>query len=471
MRRILIIGTSTVLLVGLAVLLVLIAPRPLNPLVTPLRAALLQMVAAALSQSLNGSLEIGELQGSLLSNPVLHDIVLRDADGNAVAQLAELRLAYRLSPLLKKRLQVDKIDLFRPQLTLIQHPDGSLNLSRLLPQSEPDASSPDTSSRAGLPLDLELGALHIRDGHATLQLPSLPGIRTVDGLQMRLSGHLTQQSAEVHIQALQARTQPAEVNLRTLSGIVQQRDGTIRIDNLQVNTDHTRITLTGTLPNKSQRSSLIVTVDPFDISEIGRLLEDDTLSGQVHLNLTAKGPPEDLQVASQLRAAGGALTFSGQFDIASPQPRYQGTLDITQLDLAAVAQRPALQSDLNLHIDLNGSGVSLDDLQGQVRLEILPSHLGNIALNPSRIHLDTASKRLRIHQFRLDTSVAQMTLEGALDLAGNSDLRYALQAQLTELQPLLGTQVLDGVLNLQGTAQGQWPALTTQGTVNAHRLR
>jgi hypothetical protein len=164
-----------------------------------------------------------------------------------------------------------------------------------------------------------------------------------------------------------------------------------------------------------------------------------------------------------MRAAGGALTFSGQFDIASPQPRYQGTLDITQLDLAAVAQRPALQSDLNLHIDLNGSGVSLDDLRGQVRLEILPSHLGNIALNPSRIHLDTASKRLRIHQFRLDTSVAQMTLEGALDLAGNSDLRYALQAQLTELQPLLGTQVLDGVLNLQGTAQGQWPALTTQG--------
>ena len=40
MRRILIIGTGAAMLVGLVVLLDLIAPRPLNPLVTPLRAAL-----------------------------------------------------------------------------------------------------------------------------------------------------------------------------------------------------------------------------------------------------------------------------------------------------------------------------------------------------------------------------------------------------------------------------------------------
>ncbi|MDH3599331.1 MAG: hypothetical protein OEU26_06780, partial [Candidatus Tectomicrobia bacterium] len=471
MRRLLIIVASAGLLVGLAVLLVLTAPRPLNPLVTPLRAALLQMVTSAVSQSLNGSLEIEELQGSLLSNPVLNGVVLRDADGNVVAQLHELRLTYRLTALLQKRLLVDEISLLRPQLTLIQDADGSLNLSRLAPPSDPDTSSPDTPGSAGLPLDIELGALHIRDGHATLQLQALPGIRTVDGLQVKLSGHLTPQSAEIHIQELQARTQPAEVNLRALTGIVQQRDGHIRIDNLQVNTDNTRITLTGTLPSKSQRSSLIVNVDPFDISEIGRLLEDETLNGQVHMNLTAEGPPEDLQVASRLRAAGGTLTFSGQFDLASPQPHYQGTLDIAQLDLAAVAQRPALQSDLNLHIDLNGSGISPDHLQGQVRLEILPSHLGDIALNPSRIHLDAASKRLHIQQFNLDTSVAQMTMEGELDLAGNSDLRYNLQVQATDLQSLLGTQALDGVLHLQGTARGQWPALTTQGTVNANRLR
>ena len=471
MRRILIIGIGAVLLVGLVVLLVLIAPRPLNPLVIPLRAALLQRVTSAVSQSLNGSLEIEKVQGSLLSSPVLNGVVLRDADGNIVAQLDELRLAYRLTALLQKRLLVDEISLLRPQVTLTQNADGRLNLSHLTPPSDPDAGPPDTSSSAGLPIDIELGALHIRDGHATLQLPSLPGIRTVDGLQMRLSGHLTPQSAEIHIQELQARTQPAEVNLRTLRGIVQQRDGHIRIGNLQVNTDTTRILLTGTLPSKSQSASLTVNIDPLDITEIGRLLNDETLNGQVHMHLTAEGPPEDLQVASQLRAAGGTLTFSGQFDIASLQPRYQGTLDIAQLDLAAVAQRPALQSDLNLHIDLNGSGVSPDDLQGQVQLEILPSHLGDIVLNPSRIHLDTTSKRFQIKQFNLDTSVAQMTMEGELDLAGNSDLRYDLRAQLTALQPLLGIQALDGVLHLQGMAQGQWPALTTQGTVKANRLR
>ena len=43
MRRLLMIGTGAVLLVGLAVLLVLIAPRPLTPLVTPLCNALFRL--------------------------------------------------------------------------------------------------------------------------------------------------------------------------------------------------------------------------------------------------------------------------------------------------------------------------------------------------------------------------------------------------------------------------------------------
>ena len=471
MRRIFMIGCGIMLLAVLAVLLVLIAPRPFQPLVTPLRASLLPIVTSAVSHLLNGSLEIGGLQGSLLSNPVFNGIVLRDTDGNAVAQLDELHLAYRLTALLQKRLLIHKITLVRPQLTLIQNADGSLNLSRLALPSEPDISSPGTPGRVGLPIDIELGTLQLQDGHVNLRLPSLPGIQTVNGLQVRLSGHLTSQSAEINIQELQARTQPAEVNLRTLRGIVRQRDNTIRIGHLQVSTDNTRITLTGALPSKAQPASLVVNLDPLDVREIGRLLNNETLSGQVQVNLTSEGPPEDLQVVTHLQAAGGRLTFSGRFDIASPQPHYQGTLDINQFDLAAVVQLPALQSDLNLHIDLQGSGFSPDDLQGQVRLDILPSHLGDIVLNPSRIHLNAASKRVQIQQFNLDTSVAYMTMEGALDLAGNSDLRYDLQARLTDLQPLLGTQTLDGVLHLQGTAQGQWPALTTQGTVNANRLR
>lgn len=172
MRRLLMIGAGAVLLVGLAVLLVLIAPRPLNPLIAPLRAALLQIATSAVSQSLSGSLEIGGLQGSLLSHPVFNDIVLRDAEGNAVAQLDELRLAYRLTAVLQKRLLIDEISLLRPQLTLIQDADGSLNLSRLAPPAAPNARSPETSSSTALPLDIELGALHIRDGRATLQLPS-----------------------------------------------------------------------------------------------------------------------------------------------------------------------------------------------------------------------------------------------------------------------------------------------------------
>jgi uncharacterized protein involved in outer membrane biogenesis len=79
------------------------------------------------SRWLAGSLEVGALRGSLLSSPVLHDVRLRDAQGEVVAQIEEIRLHYDLKSLLHKRLDIHTVEIVRPQLTLAQDPDGQLN--------------------------------------------------------------------------------------------------------------------------------------------------------------------------------------------------------------------------------------------------------------------------------------------------------------------------------------------------------
>ncbi len=160
-----------------------------------------------------------------------------------------------------------------------------------------------------------------------------------------------------------------------------------------------------------------------------------------------------------------------KLDIAAATPSYQANVDITKLNIAALIQRDELISDLNLHLTLNGTGIDPADLQSDAKIQILPSRFGDIALNPSDIHVIAKGQRIDVPQFHLDTSVAQMNVEGLLDLAGDSDLRYDLQVQLPDLKQLLGTDALEGTAHLRGQASGAWPDLTTQGTLDAQRLR
>ncbi len=469
-RRILYIGATFVLLALLFVALVLFAPAVAQPVVEPVRAWLLRTVSAQVSQSLNGSVHIGALEGSLFSTSTIRDVILKDAQGAVVVQLPELRLRYDLTQLLKRKLLIREIALVKPQVNVVQDADGNLNLSRLAPPSDTPPPE-DTSAGFALPLDIELSALAIEEGQAELRLAALPGVQTVKGLDLMARGHLSQARQMIELQQLSANTQPAAVNLKTLRVALEQIGSDRHIHDFRLDTDTSHIAINGALPGGTQAANLSITIEPFDMADVGRLLGDDTLTGLLQAKLTAAGPPDALKVAGDIRAEGGAVAIHGQINMAASTPSYQATLDISQLDIATLIQRAALKSDLNVHLAVQGSGLALAALQGEAQVQVKPSTFGDIALNPSDIHVIAQGQRIEVQAFHLDTSVAQMRVEGLLDLAGDSALDYDLQVQLADLRQLLGTDALEGAAHLQGKASGTWPDLTTNGTLRAQGLR
>src|SRR5262249_23776643 len=147
-RKLKIAAYLTLMLLG--GLLLLMYYTVVNPLYMPLRDALVRTVTRKLSQSLHGSVEIGALRGSLFSAPVLHNVVLRNAQGTVVGQIEAIRLAYALTALLKRRLEVHAVEIVQPQLTVVQDPDGSLNLTKLFPASS-TAPTEKPAAGGGLP--------------------------------------------------------------------------------------------------------------------------------------------------------------------------------------------------------------------------------------------------------------------------------------------------------------------------------
>ena len=469
-RRALFIIVPVVLLVLVFAGLVIFAPAMARPVVEPVRAWLVRTVSTQVSNSLNGSLSIGSLEGSLLSAPTIRDVVIKDDQGDVVMQLQALRLRYGLSQLLQRKLLVHDISIVEPYVKVVQAADGSNNLSRLARSSATPPPPEEASSGFVLPLDIELTSLAIEQGQANLQLTALPGVKTVKDLNLRLRGELTKERYQIELQQLTAKTMPAEVNLNTLHVALTQTGSDIHIQDLQLDTDTSHVAIQGMLPGGTQPADLAIKIEPFDMADVGRLLADETLTGLLRVQINAEGPPEALKFSGNIRAEGGEVALNGNINMAASSPNYQAVLDITQLDLAALIHRDALKSNLNVHLAVNGSGVEPAALQGEAQVRIQPSTFGDIVLNPSAIQVTAQGQRIEVQQFHLDTSVAQMRVDGLLDLNGDSALDYDLQVQLADLRQLLGTETLDGAAHVQGKASGTWPDLTTRGTLNATNL-
>ncbi|HEY7709691.1 MAG TPA: AsmA family protein, partial [Candidatus Entotheonella sp.] len=461
---------NNIAIIGLALLLViwLTLPSHADIILDPLRDLLVHTATKWVSKGLNGSVEIGKIEGSLLGSPILKDVKLLDVQGNTVVHIAEVRLAYDLKTLIQKKLEINEVVVVKPQLTLVQDADGQLNLSDVIASTEPAEPS---DSGSGLPFALIIDQLVIQNGGLKIRIPALAGVQEVTDIRARLSAHLDEAGVRAHLMTFTAHAQPADVTLQTVQGAFESLAEGIRIRDFRMQTSQTTITAHGVLPGKTRAADLTVQLQPLDVDEIGRLLQDETLTGQVQLDLQASGPPEALQINGQVLAAEGRVDLQSQLNLVATPLRYSGKVDIAHVNLADVVQRTALASDLNLTLRLEGQGVSPRELNGRLQLELQSSHLGDIKLRPSQIHLDVSKQRVKVQQFDVQTSVARMTASGALDLAGHSDLTYAMHADLAGLQGLADMNALAGTLALQGEARGEWPALGVSGTLNGRDLQ
>ena len=457
--------------VGLGLLILFLtllvtAPAFARPVVAPVRAWLVQTAAQRLSDRLNGTLEIGALQGSLLRAPSLAGVVIRDHTNAIVARVDAVRVRYRPASLLRGKLVIHDLAVIRPDLTLNQASDGTVNLARLISKtSEPAARQ---GGFVAPLVAVQIERLRVQDGGGRLALDFLKGVTAISGLQMTLAGHADSTGIHVTLQQVAAQTHPAQVNLTGLRGTFHAAGEQLRIEHLQLRTDTTRADFNLTLPGSgADPVRFSAKLHPLDATEIGRLLADDTLRGELQLDVQAQGTLADLRLDADLRAEAGRVTYQGRVNAADRPRRYQGTLKVHKLDLAALADREALKSDLNLVLEVDASGLSPQTLAGQLNVAIQPSHLGDVTLSPSQIRIVAHSQRIHIEAFELISSLATVTAGGALDFQGTSDLTYEAQARLAQLKPLLGVNALDGGLHLQGSANGAWPDLKAAGKLVA----
>src|SRR3989454_754979 len=96
------------------------------------RALLARVTEGALRQAFTGTMEIGDVRGSLLTGLTLTEVRLFDADTTLVAWLPQVNVSYNPFDFAAGRVVLFEFDLRRPVINIVQHPSGRLNIEELL---------------------------------------------------------------------------------------------------------------------------------------------------------------------------------------------------------------------------------------------------------------------------------------------------------------------------------------------------
>ena len=177
------------------------------------RALLTRVTAGALHQVFTGTIEVGDVGGSLLTGLTLSQVRLFDADTTLVAWLPRADVSYNPFDFAAGRAVLFEFDLRRPVINIVQHPSGRLNIEELLRLGGPDKGP------HGPPALILLRNVRITDGSVTLRLQArqpAPGDSALEiagggpngRLRVRRFEHL-----DAHLAALQVSS-PRERGIR-----------------------------------------------------------------------------------------------------------------------------------------------------------------------------------------------------------------------------------------------------------------
>src|SRR3989441_216277 len=188
-----------------------------------------------LRQVFPGTVEIGDVGGTLLTGLTLSDVRLFDPDTTLVAWLPRADLSYNPLEFAAGRVVLFELDLRQPVFNIVQHPSGRLNAEALAALRGPDTAQ---APRGPAPLIL-FRTVRIEDGSVMLRLRAGPAPDTTheidaaarDGpLRVRRFDHLAARLAALRLSSprdkgirmditgLAVRSSDPAVELRDVAG-------------------------------------------------------------------------------------------------------------------------------------------------------------------------------------------------------------------------------------------------------------
>ncbi len=351
-----------------------------------------QVVESRVSGLLQGAqLQIGRLEGNLLSGLSAEDIALTDSTGEALLLVGRARADYRLWPLLSSRLELEAVHLHAVTARARQNADSTWDWSGLLAPSEEEST-----------WSVILDTLSIRDATGSAAFWSARGDSVLDvrNVSFGMDAFSSQADGSVDVGRLnlsalfQAPARQDSVLLEVMAGYSGDQ---VRLDSLLLQSERSQLSGRGHLDlarlpqfaftgaetelsagldsesasapiGLSDSTSLWILAAPFSLADVASFIPglnpDAVIEGQLRFDQTGTATHLDANVAVR---RGGSLAADLRWEEASGGAALEGSVRLEALDVDRITSLVPSTSPLAASIDVNLRGPSSDSLSGSLR--------------------------------------------------------------------------------------------------------
>jgi hypothetical protein len=303
---------------------------------------------------LTGTLEVGQLEGSLLRGVELRDVRL-SRSGETIIAIESVSLDYSIRELLADSILIQRLRVVRPRVIAAKDDDGRWNLASLVRRDAED------DERRGPGRPISIRSIEVVDGDVTLRDPVTFGAVRVPSRYGHLQASLSLEYRPVDWRIALADVSwsggEGELTMSRLSGGLSHGDGGWTFDDLQVHTPRSAFVLTGRTmrPDEGRtRFDLHVSADRFSFQEWGvviRALRNIAIEASFETDL--KGTAKELATDLSFQSNGGGIDGTFVLDTTVPGWHGAGAVRLARFNLTPWLNRPDRPSDISGRVDFN----------------------------------------------------------------------------------------------------------------------
>ncbi len=417
-------------------------------------------VEKALAGKLDGgSVSLGSIDHSFLFGEIdLGDLTIRDRSGTPAVSLGSLHATLDRSSLLSREAVIGELSLDDLAVHIVKNVDGTSNLTGLFKKSKGSSLK-----------RIAVGSLSVAGASATIDKPDGSRI-AVDGLVLtgsvdavpgaavdlalqRIAAAVTIARPDAEPRALEVGVGSVTLVKRTAGtdlAVKEVMAGPLALSSLAVH---------AALVDGEPRGQQSVEVSGLTVrsSELHRLIGKKLLAGDVAVEATMAGPPDDLRITGQVATGGGTLALTGSLALGE-RLRYQMSLVGSDIDSQKLLASARLPVESSLKIDLSGEGRTADQMTGRLTASVGPSRAGKVAIDGIELAASWDHGAVSLEKLSARALGVEVTAGGALDAARTVDgtvrVRGNPAAAAAELGLALPIRALPRQLDVTVSARG-----------------
>ena len=327
---------------------------------------ILQTVLEEVNQAINGEISIEKLAGNLFTKITLDKICVKTPT-DTILTVQKLELKHNPLTLLYRQLKIQELNLNRPDFRLVRT-KTSWNIFELIP---PRQETPSKTTSKPVSFVFSLKNLTIQKGQVTIQQLS-DSIQSVvlSDLNLKSSGEYYRNDLQALVQEMNWQGQIDQLNLRQFTFNGAYINDMVQVQNLEIQTDSSRISLNGSYDLRNEHRLLLnLAAQPLSKFDLQNLNLNFPFFQNAVLDLQLFGDINQYFLKGSITQDEEQLSVHSFLNLKSDQ-RFECNCITQRLNLQSLLGPSVPTTALNIHLKARGQGLTIDTLTSNITINI-----------------------------------------------------------------------------------------------------